>query len=160
MCVIGLVLPLCDWSNSEWPFETVPLLHKIIITYELEVAAVFDMIRVCICQGHSCKPSYNLTERTDENQSGDVPESLFYVQCQRLILLTWQVCGCRGNLEGPPQHMGSTICGEGKRDVFDNHMTWFIYKYHFQAKWRKLCFGYFYKIQIYIWIHYHLKVWG
>lgn len=39
-----LVLPLRDLSNSEWPFETVPLLHKIIITYELEVAAVFDMI--------------------------------------------------------------------------------------------------------------------
>ncbi len=106
----------------EWPFETVPLLHKIIITYELEVPAVFDMI-VCICQVHSCKPSYKLTERTDENQSGDVPKSLFYVQCQQLILLTWQVCRCRGNLEGPPQNMESTICGEGKRHVFDNHMT-------------------------------------
>lgn len=68
MCVVGLVLPLCDLFNSEWPFETVPLLHKIIITYELEVPAVFDMI-VCICQVHSCKPSYKLTERTDEKAS-------------------------------------------------------------------------------------------
>ncbi len=24
---------------------------------------------------------------------------------------------------GPPQNMESTICGEGKRHVFDNHMT-------------------------------------
>ncbi len=112
----------CHFVICRMPFETVPLLHKIIITYELEVPAVFDMI-VCICQVHSCKPSYKLTERTDENQSGDVPKSLFYVQCQTLILLTWQVCRCRGNLEGPPQHMESTICGEGKRHVFDNHMT-------------------------------------
>lgn len=40
--------------------------------YELEVAAVID-IRVCFCHGHSCKPSYNLTERTDENQAGNKP---------------------------------------------------------------------------------------
>lgn len=67
-----LVLPLCDLSKSKWPFEIVPLLHKIIIMYELEVAAVID-IRVCFCHSRSCKPSYNLTERIDENQAGNKP---------------------------------------------------------------------------------------